>query len=641
MKKIFTIILLIPTLIFAQENGGMECSAGKMRAYAAAKTRISSAAYPGDPNINVIYHKISLDIKHTTKSIVANVITDFKPLSDINTCSFNLKNALKVDSIKFKNKKTEFTHTNNIIKINFTETLKAQSLQTVQIFYNGVPPTSAFGSFSSSTHGAAKAPVVWTLSESYGAPDWWPCKDDLTDKIDSSEVSITMDPLFVSVSNGVLVSEKTNTNNTKTYTWKNKYPIAHYLISIACSNYTVYEKPFNYNGKTMPVTHYIYPEILTNNIKTQLDQTNDMLKFFSDKFGEYPFINEKYGHAMCNFGGGMEHQTVSSMGGFNESLIAHELAHQWFGDKITCKTWADIFVNEAFASYSEALFDEFKYNKARYLTTINGHIERAKKVTETVYIARPEDENLIFNYALTYGKGAVVLHMLRGVLGDEIFFKSLKNYMASNMVYGVATIDDFKIIAEKTSGKDLKYFFDEWIYGTNYPKYTMGWEATGLNNVKVNISQTKLSTTPSIFKMPIHLKMNYADGKDTTVTAFMDEESKSFIFNNLKSIPKTIDFDPNSWIMKEILNKGRTELLANEPIENSNVYPNPSSDYVNIKTKSKNYDAIHLLDNKGMAVKNYSGYLKKINVENLPSGIYYIQIINKTQIIETQKFIKN
>jgi aminopeptidase N len=639
MKKLL-LIFFLPILSLAQEGGEM-CSHYKSQSLANVR-KASQNYYPGDNTINVTFHKLDLAINATNKSIKGSASTKFKPLADLNTVYFNLNTALKVDSIIFESKKLTFTHASNKLNLTFTSMLLKDKIYEVTIFYGGIPPTTAFGSFSSSTHGTEKSPVIWSLSEPYGAPDWWPCKDDLTDKVDSSTVAITMDSFFTSVSNGLLSSEKTNANGSKTYTWKNKYPIAHYLISFASTNYGLYEQSFDWNGKKMPVKHYVYPEILNAATKIQLDRTTEMLKFFSETFGEYPFIKEKYGHAQCNFGGGMEHQTIGSMGGFGESLVAHELAHQWFGDKITCKTWADIFVNEAFASYSEALWRENKNGKADYKTAINTYIVAAKKVTEPIYISNPANENLIFNYNLTYGKGAVVLHMLRGVLGDADFFKTLKTYMASEYAYGPATIADFRFIAEKTTGKDLIAFFDQWIYGTNYPRYSYTWGQSAPKEITLTIKQDKLSTMPALFRMPIQMKASFGSGPDSTFTVQMETEQKTFVIKNLKAIPTELAFDPEELIMKELVFLGRKDAtgqtaLANEPLKNRTlVFPNPVSSILQLENEVDQYT---IMDYAGKIIEQKTGKTKAIQIEKLNAGTYFLQILNQGKK-EVFKFVK-
>ncbi len=634
------IILFLFQSTYAQLVGGVECSSAKIKSWAISNKN-AKIAYPGDPKIDIKYHNIKLIINPDSKYIKGSVETIFTALSPVSDATFDLKTTLKVDSIVSDGKKLSFTHSANKIIVVLAKSLAINDVFKLTIYYQGTPPTSTFGSFTFGTHGSNRAPAISTLSESFGAPDWWPCKDDLLDKIDSSEVSINLPSYFASVSNGNLKSVDTNSNGTRTYVWKNSYPIAHYLISIACSNYVNYDSEFLYNGKKIPILNYLYPESATTAVKKLLDETPKMMKFFSDIFGEYPFMKEKYGHAMFTFGGGMEHQTISSMGGFSESLIAHELAHQWFGDKITCKTWADIFVNEAFASYSESLYDEFKYGQSRYLTTMNEHILNAKKTTKPVFISNPSDENLIFDYDITYSKGAVILHMLRGVVGDEMFFKSLKNYMSSSMAYGVASIDDFRASIEKTSNLDLKYFFDEWVYGLSYPKYAYSWKNTGAKETSIQINQEKLKTSPNYFKMPVQLLLKFDNSKDSLVTVFADEISKTFVIKNLNGLVTSVVFDPNSLIMKEVSEVSFTGLITGiEPTERKYIiYPNPSTAQIEIKSSEEKILNLEIRNTQGKLMKIIKEPSNSINISELPAGKYLITIYLETTF-HTESIIK-
>ena len=259
------------------------------------------------------------------------------------------------------------------------------------------------------------------------------------------------------------------------------YPIAQYLISIAVTNYEKYVNYFHYSNNgvpdSMPITHYLYPGKLSS-IKAQLDETPNMIKVFSERYGLYPFIKEKYGHAEFGWGGSMEHQTCTSMGvnTFKQYIISHELSHQWFGDKVTCKTWRDIWLNEGFANYSEAVYFEAIGGKTSYDNEITFEMKSAKKAVGSVYVQDISSAGNIFNYNRTYAKGECVLHMLRGVVGDSTFFHILRAYDSDpQLAYNSATTEDFKRVAENVSGMDLNYFFSEWIYGENYPKYTYNW----------------------------------------------------------------------------------------------------------------------------------------------------------------------
>jgi len=626
MKKIFFLILLVQYSFSQEFFGGKACSIAKQGAFSKSQ-KAARVAFPGDPSLDIKYHHIDLKINLNTRSLAGKVNTKFIAVELLNKCFFDLKNAFVVDSVVENNKKLSFEHKNNKLAISLGRNIQKDQLLDLTIYYHGKPPSSNFGSFSFGTQGSSSSPVVWSLSEPYGAPDWCPCKDDPSDKIDSSRVSVTLPASMISVSNGLLESEKLNVDGTKTTTWKNSNLIAHYLISIACSNYFLYQDSYSYNGKTMPILHYLYPQSFNQAIKTQLDQTKTMLSFFSDLFGEYPFLNEKYGHAMCNFPGGMEHQTISSMGGFTESLIAHELAHQWFGNKITCKTWSDIFINEGFASYSEALFDEFKYGKARYQATINAHIQRAKTTSKSVYIENPEDEFEIFDYDLSYGKGAVVLHTLRGYLGDELFFKTLKNFQNSNHAFGSATVDDFKIVAEATSGKNLNTFFDQWVYGKGYPKYNLSWTSLESNNLRILIDQQKNQTKPEIFKSPIQFLVSFENRRDSIVVLDVDNLNNEYLLTGFSAKVKNLTMDPNNFIIKD-LTVGNLP-LGTESLPSDFIFPNPVEDFIYFKNNE--WVQLSVFDVTGRLIISRDLFAPKINVENLKSGKYFITLKNKGQ----------
>jgi aminopeptidase N len=638
--KIFIINLFAFSALAQEPNGASICAENKKVSFA-RQARLKQAQQV-DERIDAIYYKLNLSITYSPQYLKGEVMVGLKSKqNNLDNVLLDLRNNMKADSIKIGNKKLSFSQTNNQLAIKLDKSYNLQESFFLKIYYQGKPETGAFGVFSFGTHGLSKEPAIWSLSEPFGSSWWFPCKDTPADKADSSDVWITMPKFFVSVSNGKLMQVIENQDNTKTYQWQNRYPIAPYLISIACSNYAEHKNYYKYTTKdSMLVHHYIYPEQLNSFTKTQLDETVFMLDLFSKKFGQYPFIKEKYGHASCGFGGGMEHQTCSSMGGYSSGLVAHELAHQWFGDKITCKNWENIWLNEGFASFAEAIYAEAKNGQSAYQSTINNFAQNAKFASGTVYVQNPNDEGSIFNYSRSYAKGAMVLHMLKGIMGEAQFYKALQAYLNSEFAYNVATTEDFQKIVEGVYGQKLDYFFKQWIYGENYPKYTYTWspksntDGTFKLNLKIEQSQ---NSNPAFFTMPVDIKITNSQG-ESVVTLFVDKASQTFEIPNLKSIPTAVSFDPENKILKNVTEvKDNVSVLANEEtdIQKSwKISPNPADNqFVISYTFQQPFNTqISIFDLKGRIVKNYSDEKadaqtqKIISTEGLSAGKYFVRV---------------
>ena len=467
---------------------------------------------------------------------------------------------MTVDSILLGNEKLQFTHENNKINITLNKTYSSQEEFEIKIYYEGQPNTTGFGSFVFDTHGNNE-PLIWTLSEPYGASDWFPCKDTPGDKADSSHVWVTVPLGLYAVSNGDLISIVENLDGTLTYSWKNEYPIAQYLISLAIADYTIYKSYFKYtdeSGKqdSMPVINYILPENLAI-YKSNLDKVPNMLKIMSNYYSLYPFIKEKYGNAEIGWkgGGGMEHQTVSSISNFREIVLLHELVHQWFGDKITCRDWQDIWLNEGFAKYGEGLYTEAVYGENAFNNFINYEMNNAKKAVGSIYVQNINSISEIFNGNRTYSKGGMVLHMLRGIVGDSVFIKILKSYANDpSVAYGTAVTADFQRVAENVSGMNLSYFFDEWIYGENYPEYKIYWEAAPKENnlYEVSLRVDQLANTyPSFFRMPLQISFSTSVGD--TIISFLNNEQDQQVKFIIKGEPSSLTLDPENWVMKDAI----------------------------------------------------------------------------------------
>lgn len=371
-------------------------------------------------NFDIHYLNCKWKVDPAIRYIQGSVLTGFTMLQRSNIITLDLMDDLKVDSVTNGNVKLNFYRPfDNTIVVSLGVFLNAGQQGSFEIHYKGVPPPSSpFSSFTNSTH--AGVPVVWTLSEPYGGRDWWPCKNGLNDKADSMDISITTPQQYTSSTNGVLVDE-TVQGGLRTTQWKHRYPIATYLVAFAATNYTILNNSVQLGNRIMPLMEHAYPEKVMEMVNASA-LTARVLQLLHNSFTPYPFINERYGHTHWGFGGGMEHQTNSFMVNMSETLIVHEAAHQWFGDKITCGTWRDIWLNEGYAVFCVNYNVEKNYPENTLLNLYRNQINNiTSKPNGVVYVDDTTNVARIFDSRLTYNKGGWVLQMLRWKLGDSVF----------------------------------------------------------------------------------------------------------------------------------------------------------------------------------------------------------------------------
>jgi len=649
MKTIVSFLfILITSLSFAQ-SGRDECVIAKTQHFNRLQ-KFADINYPGDSKYDVKYYKLDLTVNHTTQTISGNVTCLAEIVQPgVSEIYYDLTNPLIVDSVLVNGNITTFTRGSNKLNIALNSTLNVGDNFTTVVYYHGTPGSSGFGSFEFSSQGGN--PAIWTLSEPYGAKDWWPVKDTPSDKADSADFWITVSTSLIPASNGKLMAIVDNGNGTHTYKWKISYPIAQYLLSMAITNYAQYTNYYHYSPTdSMPINHFLYPGSLNSNI-AQLNKTPGMIEIFADRFGEYPFINEKYGHAQFGWGGGMEHQTISSMGGFSNMLIAHELAHMWFGDKITCKDWHHIWLNEGFATYGECLINEAWYGKSGYDSYVANEMASARNAQGSIWVQDITQVWEIFNGSRSYAKGAVVLHMLRGIVGDSVFFNILQTYAADpNVAYGVAVTEDFQAVAENVSGLDLDYFFQQWIYGVNYPRYSIVWskQSSGgdLYDLALKITQN-VNSNPSYFTMPIQIKVNFTSG-DTLITVFNNAQIQNLNIT-VNGEPTSISFDPGNWILKTV-NSIVTDVedeLHPEKFSLEQNYPNPFNPSTMIKFSlgKTGFTTLKLYDVLGKEVAALvNGEIEAgphevtFDASSLPSGTYFYTLTSGS-FTETRKMM--
>jgi aminopeptidase N len=591
-------------------------------------------------NFDVKFYRCEWEVTPAIRYINGKVTVYYTITSATNTIIFDLMNTLLVDSVTQRKNKLVATQNTNTVSIDLGTIVNIATLDSISIYYKGIPANTGFGSFIQDVH--AGTPVIWTLSEPYGARDWWPCKNGLDDKADSIEISIINPVAYKGVSNGLLQSETLIAGDTKRVSrWKHKYPVASYLICMAVTNYVVFNETFTLSNSILPFQTYCYPESLVE-FRSGTANLAGAMQQFDTLFGDYPYKNEKYGQTQFGWGGGMEHQTNSFVTGVNENLTSHELAHQWFGDKITCGSWQDIWLNEGFATYANILFREKKYDyrtlyeRQRDINTVTA------QPGGSVWVADTSDVNRIFDYRLTYIKGSRLLHMLRWKLGESVFFKAIKAYINDpQLVYKYARTDDLKIHLEKESGVNLTEFFKDWFYGQGYPSYKVTWNMVGSTNVNIKMEQTQSHTSVSFFEMPVPLTFKNATQEKTIIVD--NKFNNEIFFKNIGFVPDTVLVDPELWL----ISKGNSTLKIANPnttLNSIQVFPNPIQDYFSIYLQNiASTDVTAILYNglgQKIWVKNIpiigGANFVTIPCKELPSGEYILKIIGNNGL----KFIK-
>lgn len=468
---------------------------------------------------------------------------------DIDEIDINLYDNLSITDLQLNKKKTSYFRKDNIIHIKNDKS--GNDTVRILIKYNGSPRRSGFDGFVfGEVNGQS---LIYNISEPEYASTWFACDDDPSDKA-ILNIEITNDSQFVSVSNGILQSVTTS-EEKKTYKYESIYPMSTYLIAVYSAPYKHFNDIYtSIDGKdSMVIDYYVMPEHFEYAKIDFADHTN-MLKVFSELFGEYPFIKEKYGVAefLWNFGA-MENQTITGIGynfisgrDFYKDTYVHELSHHWWGNSVTLKSWKDIWLNEGFASYCEALYAEAKYGKSALISKMLNKF--SEHFHGTLYA--PKD---LFGETV-YDKGAWVLHMLRYEIGDSNFFKVLREYY-NKYKYSNASVEDFKNVCENISGKVLKKFFDEWIYtGTEIPECDYSYFLDSSNGKVICTFELlqKQEKYPE-FHFPLEVELIYDRDIAETKQLYIDSKEKMFRFE-VQNKDFKILVDPDSHLLAKFNN---------------------------------------------------------------------------------------
>lgn len=575
---------------------------------------------------------LKLDITLQPKSKFITSICNYTVLTvqNLDTFAIEFKQTMTLDSVYLNNGKTPFSQSNDHIYIPIYPVATAGTLLTLSFYYHG---NVAAGFFAGTD--ANGLDFTANVSESFQAREWFPAKQLLNDKIDSTDVWITTGADFKVGSNGLLKAVVDLPNNLKQYQWTCRYPLNYYMPSVAVGNYLEYRnyaKPAAIAPDSILVQNLVYNNVdYFNSVKAQIDKTPRYIEKMSELFGIYPFYKEKYGHSQADIGGGMEHATMTTLKNFGENLVAHELGHQWFGDNVTCASWSDIWLNESFATYIEVLMQEklpdlFPASATAQMTALDERVMSQPGGSVYVPAENAYNEGRIFDYRLSYAKGATALHNLRFEMqNDTLFFNTLKAYQ-QKFKNSFASTNDFKEVAEQLSGKNLADFFNQRIYGEGYPAYSVTYLKHGTDTLVLHIIQTtSMPGVTPLFTGLMEYKILSAQG-DTVIKLNQTANDQTFAVFYTET-PKGVEVDPNNWV----LNKTDTiiegvSIIPPPPVKVT-VFPVPVSNNLSISLPPGMYNTIRLLDVNGRLLANYiipAGATLFHQKLNLPAGIYFL-----------------
>lgn len=639
MKKIYFFLFLsffCAQLSAQNKNIDMKALRNKEMSAFTSKMNVGNTN-PNTLNYDLQYQRMELSLDPAIYAVSGSVTSHFKPNQAMGSIYFDLNNSLTVSSVQYHGSSLNFQQlATKEVKIDFQTPLSANVLDSLTIVYSGAPST-ALGAFTTSMQGGAY--VLATLSEPYGTQDWFPTKQSLNDKIERFDIKITAPSQYNVASNGLLMSETTLAGNLKTTFWCTQYPIAAYLVAVAITNFmkltdTIGVPPF-------PFINYVYPSTAADaGSMANINWTKQIMNTFENYFGAYPFRNEKYGHMQFMYGGGMEHQTMTSMGSWEQGLIAHELAHQWFGDKVTCGAWNDIWLNEGFATFGQHVaYEKLLMTNTEFMTYLSSEIAYITTLPGgSVYVA---DANLgsvgnIFNGRLSYSKGGYVLRMMKWILGETAFYNALKDYHARPaLAYNYVRTADFKNSVLISTNKDFTEFFNDWIYGQGYPTYDIRWKQTG-NVVAFKASQTQSDASVSFFEMPLPIKVNGTLG-EVAYFSLDNSYNNQYFFETVNFTVASVQFNYEYQIIEKNSTVAQDTNLKVDEIDVAQfaLYPNPAKNEIFLKGIKKSADFTIFSADGRLVKKDTYKPGNVINISSLVPGVYVLQISGKNL-----KFVK-
>lgn len=587
---------------------------------------------------DLTYQNLKLTIDPAVRSIEGAVYSKvIAEEDDFSRIAFDLDTRMVVDSVYVNGIQANFQHVNDEVQIT-TPVSPVGTVFTTEVFYHGDPTINEQKGFSYDFQ--RDGPIAWTLSQPYGAYGWWPCKQQLADKIDSFDMEITIPTGNISSGLGLLQSVDTIDENWVRYNWKHRYPVSTYLVAVAVSNYYEDSHYIHFpDGDSLLHVDYLYPAYkpAADTLRRNIDP---MMLLFDSLFGEYPYMNEKYGHVQFGRGGGMEHQTMSFMSDLNFDLMAHELAHMWFGNKLTCGSWQDLWLNEGFATYLNAIAREHIRGRQSFVEFMDASRTRViSQPNGSVYAYDTSVVAELFSGQLRYRKAAWVLHMLRWELGDNAFYNALKNYVTNLELFeeGFVRTHQFQALVESSTGLNLDTFFSQWVYNEGHPVVYIDWARIG-DNIELNLLQNPSHKSVDAFNLKLQLLLR-GEERDTLITVRLKDLTQQFTFNPGFKVVEVIA-DPNTWLLMQF-----TVVEGDHQNYNAvNIFPNPSGNRFFIYVKDKKVDRLEIMNSLGQlvtqrSVNDLKNQLITVDLTNEPDGLYYVKSITGDESV-MQKVIK-
>jgi aminopeptidase N len=597
--------------------------------------------------LDVSFYHLVLEIGLDKESDYYGKTTcQFSVSSPTNTIDLNLHSALKIEDIKdAKGNSLTYTRQENTLNIIFPQKIASNTQTTVQISYYGKPQTIEQNGIQKGfiyAHHGNYEPVIATLNTPFLSHYWFPCNEKISDKADSVYLDIIIPDTTINnyelmaLANGKLEANLKLVNNKKIFKWRHRHAIAPCYIFFAISNYRKKTKKIKQeDGTYFPIDFYVFNEDYNESL-LQMNEIKKVFTFFSNKFGAYPFGDEQIAFAQIGFYSGIETQTCPILENLTQRrfyTMIHELAHSWFANSVTAQTWQDAWLHEGFATYAEVLWDEYRYGKIAYQNSIQ---KRAYYEGGKIYGEPTTNPFQVFS-GIVYNKGAYVLHLLRGVVGDDVFFDILTTYSARYQNKNASTIDFINICKEK-SNYDFDTFFNQWIYGEGFPSYSYSFYQNPKSlEINFTIRQTQVAEVNQIFKMPIQLYLDL-EFRDTIITINNQDYYEEYTFKTEQKINNII-LDPNNWLLKKVEQKKHLIEISNNGIYDVIIDQSLSGRTLDLVIKSAKIKKVFFLLKN---VENRTVYEKKLTVggtamvkieipRNIEGGAYTIIIESKSE----------